>query len=178
MPWVFEYLHLCHHSKKKIITLKLDFEKALNKVEHKAILQVIKHLGFSSIWMKWTQSILGSRTSFVLLYGVPRKTFHYKRGVKLGDLLSPSMFAITTDLLLSLINDASCHEKLNLPIPLPYTSDVPILQYVDDTLIIMESCRNQLNALKSLAYIIYKCFFRTTSGGPRLLSLIGTQSVV
>ena len=100
---------------------------------------------------------------------MPRKTFHYKRGVKLGDLLSPLIFAITTDLLLSLFNDASCHEKLNLPITLSYTSDFPVLQYVDDTLIIMESCRNQLNALKSLAYIIYKCFFEQLQGVPAYL---------
>jgi hypothetical protein len=37
-----------------------------------------------------------------------------------------------------------------LPIPLNYTLDFPIIQYVDDTLIIMEGCARQLFFLKSL----------------------------
>jgi len=39
---------------------------------------------------------------------------------------------------------------INLPIPLLYTSDFPILQYADDTLIIMEGCARQLFILKAL----------------------------
>jgi hypothetical protein len=39
---------------------------------------------------------------------------------------------------------------LNLPVPLQYTSDFPILQYADDTLIIMEGCGRQLFTLKAL----------------------------
>ena len=39
--WAPEYLHLCHHSKKKIIELKLDFEKAFDKMEHSSVLKVL-----------------------------------------------------------------------------------------------------------------------------------------
>jgi hypothetical protein len=37
---------------------------------------------------------------------------------------------------------------LNLPIPLSYTSDFPIIQYDDDTLIIMEGGPGQFVFLK------------------------------
>lgn len=39
---------------------------------------------------------------------------------------------------------------LNLPIPLNNSSDFPVIQYADDTLIIMEGDANQLFLLKSL----------------------------
>jgi retron-type reverse transcriptase len=47
LAWAFQFLHLCHHSMKEIVILKLDFEKAFDKVEHQVIMQVMKHKGFS-----------------------------------------------------------------------------------------------------------------------------------
>lgn len=41
-----EYLHLCHTSRKPIVILKLDFEKAFDTVEHEAILKNLQHIPF------------------------------------------------------------------------------------------------------------------------------------
>jgi hypothetical protein len=47
LAWAFEYIHQCHHSRRQIIILKLDFTKAFDTVEYSTILHMMQHLGFS-----------------------------------------------------------------------------------------------------------------------------------
>jgi hypothetical protein len=74
------------------------------------------------------------------LNGLPGMVFHCRRGVRQGDPLSPLLFAFTADLLQSVVNKAMQAGLLRLPINVCYTSDFPIIQYIDDTLLIMEAC--------------------------------------
>jgi hypothetical protein len=133
-----------------LIILKLDFEKAFDKVEHEVILQVLRQKGFPDKWVLWIKDILSSGTSSIILNGVSGKVFYYRRGVRQGDPLSPLLFVLVADLLQSIVNKAKDMSLLRLPLNVGYSTNFPIIQYVGDTLLIMEACSHQLLVLKAL----------------------------
>jgi retron-type reverse transcriptase len=150
LTWAFEYLYLCKKSRKELIILKLIFEKAFDRIEHKAIMNILHHKGFNSKWQLWMKMIMDSGTSSILLNGVPGKVFHCKRGVRQGDPLSPLLFVLAVDLLQSVVNSALNEGVLTLPLPLRCGTAFPIVQYADDTLLFLEACPMQLLALKAM----------------------------
>jgi hypothetical protein len=132
------------------VILKLDFEKAFDIVEYEVIPQVLSYKSFPQKLITWIRDIMGSETSSVLLNGVPKKIFHCRRGVRQGGPLSRLLFVLAVDLLQSLITKDKDMGLLKLPINVGYTSDFPIIQYVDDTLMIMKACSQLLLVLKSI----------------------------
>ena len=85
----------------------------------------------------------------MLLNGVPGKSFKWKRGVRQWDPLSPLLFVLAAELLQILVNKAASLNLLKAPIPQP-SEDYPIVQYADDTLLIMQADAKQLFFLKEL----------------------------
>lgn len=137
MAWAFEYLHLCHISRKPIIALKLDFEKAYHRTEHETILEILEAKVFGKILCKWMRMIFTFGTSSVLLNGIPGKVFYCKRGVRQGDPLSPLLFVLAADLLQSICNEAMQEQLIERPLITSSRPQFPIIQYADDNLVLM-----------------------------------------
>jgi hypothetical protein len=152
LAWAFQFLHICHKSKREIVILKLDFEKAFDMIEHEVIISMLRHKGFSEKWVSWVQAILSSSTFQVLLNGVPRKSFRCKRGVRQGDPLSPLLFVLAADLLQSIVNKAFWANILKHPLSKDFGQDYPIVQHADDTLVILPANAVQLWTLKGLLH--------------------------
>ena len=145
---VVRIIHQCHSSGREIVLLKLDFAKAFDTIEHAPMLDIMKHMGFDDRWLGWMETIFGSGVSSVLLNGVPGRKFKCKCGVRQGDPLSPMIFVLAADLLQAAINDAYTQGLLELPIPRENAGDFPVVQYADDTILVMQACPTQAARMK------------------------------
>jgi hypothetical protein len=111
---------------------------------------MMKGFGFNEPWLQWTENILSIATTFVLLNGVPGKQLACKRGVRQGDPTSPMLFVMAAELLQCIINKTHHMGLIQMPIPPRGTTDFPIIQYVDDTILIMQASQRELLCLKAI----------------------------
>jgi hypothetical protein len=122
-------------------------------VDYNAVIARLKARGFGAKWVKLISNILHSSSTSVLLNGVPGKKIICKRGVRQGDPLTPIHFVNTADLLQSAINKALQNGYIDLPIMDDFGQKYPIVQYADDTLMIMPADNQQLIYSKEVLQI-------------------------
>ena len=94
----------------------------------------MKVRGFLALWCDWMDLILRSSKAAVLLNGMPGRWFAVRNGLRQGDPISPYLFLLVADVLQRMIRSdrALCH-------PLVGGAPAVVLQYTDDTLIIMRA---------------------------------------
>jgi hypothetical protein len=126
---------------------------------------MLQRIGFGETWVGWVQKNFDSGTTSVMLNGIPGKQFQCKRGVRQGDPLSPLLFVMAADLLQCIVNKARSQGLLTLPIEAGPSSNFPIIQYADDTILIMKAsqrCSNKLRIFSWLSILIMKASHRDT----------------
>lgn len=143
-----EIVQCCHKRKAKAIALKLEFRKAFDSVDWGCLDSILAAKGFPPLWHRWIHLLNTSGQTAVVLNGVPGKWIQCKRGLRQGDPLSPYLFIIVADLLLQMIAKASSQRQLEHPL----VADLPcpVLQYADDTLIVLKAVPEQVACLRSL----------------------------
>ncbi|KAJ0520505.1 putative RNA-directed DNA polymerase [Helianthus annuus] len=86
-------------SKKKLMLLKVDFEKAFDSISWSFLDSVLSQMGFPALWRKWMMGLLKTARTSVLVNGSPTLEFEIQKGVRQGDPLSPLLFILAMEAL-------------------------------------------------------------------------------
>jgi len=124
--------------------LKLDFAKAFDTVNWEGLFAILKARGFEEIWIDWIRTILSSSKSAVLVNGCPGPWINCKRGLRQGDPLSPYLFLLVAETLQRMIQ----REFSAIPHPIESGTPCAVLQYADDTLILLKGAPSAVSHLK------------------------------
>jgi hypothetical protein len=87
-----EILHSVHKSKHQGLALKLDYEKAYDKVNWQFLLDILKKRGFGKKWLEWMKCILFRGSVELTVNNVEGEFFQTGKGLRQGGPLSPLLF--------------------------------------------------------------------------------------
>jgi hypothetical protein len=99
-------LHETKRKKEIGVILKLDFEKAYDKVCWGFLMKCLRMRGFDELWCSWVEKILHNGTIFVKLNNCMGPYFQSFKGVTQRDPLSPLLFNLVADSLTRMVHKA------------------------------------------------------------------------
>ena len=111
--WINENVVLAHEivhnfkytgKKKGFLRIKLDFQKAYDRMELNFLIVVLKAFGFSNIFINLIHQCLSTVEFTLLLNGSFGPSFSPSKVLRQGDLLSPYLFILGNEVLMRLIN--------------------------------------------------------------------------
>jgi hypothetical protein len=147
-----EVLHETKRNQEVGIILKLDFEKAYDKICWEFLFESLRLRGFHEKWCGWIKDVV-TGTVAVKINKKVGPYFLSKKGVRQGDPLSPILFNMAADCLTRMVRKA---QENNLIIGLAdklIPKGVAILQYADDTIICLKNDDEVARNMKLLPFL-------------------------
>ncbi|KAI3466941.1 hypothetical protein Pfo_023604 [Paulownia fortunei] len=145
-----ELMHTINDKRKhENVALKLDMNKAYDRVQWSFLYKVLRKMGFPDTSITLVQNCIEHCWFSVLINGVSAGFFQSSRGLRQGDPLSPSLFIIAADFLSRSLDTLFQHNK-----ELKYHSkgglNISHLAYADDIIIFTNSGRMGLRKIMEL----------------------------
>jgi hypothetical protein len=149
-----EIIHELKSKKMSAILLKLDFEKAYNRVNWQFLQEVLLRKGFEPAYVHKIMQLVRGGQMVISINGEVGPYFRNKRGLRQGDPISPLLFDFVADALDAILSKARVAGHIEGVVPHLIPGGVSHLQYADDTMILLQ---NTDRGIRNLKFILL-CF--------------------
>ena len=137
--------------KQAWVALKLDMEKAYDRLEWPFIRKCLEQLGFHSKWIHWIMECIMTISYSLLVNDEPSGLIQPTRGIQQGDPLSPYIFILCMEALSTALLKESDTPKTGIGIKIsPQSKRIPCLLFADDCLLFCKADSTTCTKLKSV----------------------------
>jgi hypothetical protein len=120
---IHEVLHELRIKNLEGIILKIDFEKAYDKLKWDFLFEVMEKKRFPPKWISWVKSCVMGGKVCVNINGERTDFFRTFRGLRQGDPLSPLLFNLVSDALAAMFDSAKKRGVLSGLVPNIFPGD-------------------------------------------------------
>ncbi|XP_056695811.1 uncharacterized protein [Spinacia oleracea] len=149
---VQEVLNTFQKSNSKIgwCALKLDMEKAYDRIEWDFLWATLEAFGFPSQWIQWVKACVTSVSYSLKINGATTEHFSPSRGVRQGDPLSPYLFILCMEVFIFMLNLKTSNPKNGVRIKVaPGSPKIPCLLFADDSLLFCKATNSACQILRN-----------------------------
>jgi hypothetical protein len=132
-----------------LMAIKIDMEKAFDRMEWNFILAILSKLGFHPTWVNWVRICITSPSFSILINRSPFGHFSPERGLRQGDPLSPFLFILGTEVISRLLLWQESHDLLQGIKIACHCPTVSHLLFADDLILFAKATSVEAVHLKS-----------------------------
>ena len=139
-----------HQSGEPRIILKLDYEKAYDRVSWSFLFDMLEARGFDPVWINWIRHIVVGGSLGIMVNGEESSYFKPGKGLRQGDPLSPFLFNLVGDGLSRMLKKVVDRGIVTGLLEDFRQGGIMALQYADDTILFSKAEESVLKNLKCI----------------------------
>ncbi|WZZ52971.1 hypothetical protein YC2023_053078 [Brassica napus] len=135
------------------MAIKTDMSKAYDRVEWNFLEIFLEKMGFDRLWIRWIMACVCSVSFSVLLNGSTHGHIKPERGIRQGDPLSPFLFILCAEALVSCLNTSEEAGRLHGVKLSESCPSVHHLLFADDSLLICKATVEEASELMACIHL-------------------------